>query len=169
MEKIKAVFLDRDGVINRDGGYVCRAEDFEFLSGVPEALAGFSRLGYELFVVTNQSGIGRGYYSLEDFFSLNEYMLDELAKNGVRIRGVYFCPHAPEANCECRKPRAGMILRAASEWDVDLERSIMIGDKDSDVVAGRAAGVGKCYKIGAGVGEYSNLKAVFEAVNSNLN
>ena len=154
----KALFLDRDGVINEDAGYVYRREDFVFKDGIFEALREFAQAGYALVVVTNQSGIGRGYYTLEQFDELCGFMLDELAKEGVNIEKIYFCPHAPEALCLCRKPEPGMLLKAANELNIDLARSIMIGDKDSDVQAGQSAGVGINLKLG------DRLKSVADAL-----
>lgn len=155
---IKAVFLDRDGVINYDKNYVCKVQDFSFMPNVFEVLKGFMNLGYALFIITNQSGIGRGYYSLDEFLKLNAWMLDELAKHEIIINKVYYCPHAPEMNCPCRKPKPGMILQAKDEFDVDLSASILIGDKPSDMQAGKAAGIKKCYKID----ENQDLKSIYE-------
>ena len=138
----KALFLDRDGVINEDAGYVYRREDFVFKEDIFTALREFAKAGYALVVVTNQSGIGRGYYTLEQFDELCGFMLGEFEKEGVKIEKIYFCPHAPEADCLCRKPKPGMLIKAANELNIDLARSIMIGDKDSDVQAGQSAGVG---------------------------
>ena len=154
----KALFLDRDGVINEDAGYVYRREDFVFKDSIFEALRGFAQAGYALVVVTNQSGIGRGYYTLEQFEELCGFMLGEFEKEGVKIDKIYFCPHAPEALCLCRKPEPGMLLKAASELNIDLARSIMIGDKDSDVRAGQSAGVGVNLKLD------DRLKSVAEAL-----
>ena len=154
----KALFLDRDGVINEDAGYVYRREDFVFKEGIFEALREFAQAGYALVVVTNQSGIGRGYYTLEQFDELCGFMLGELAKEGVKIEKIYFCPHAPEADCLCRKPKPGMLLNAANELNIDLARSIMIGDKDSDVQAGQSAGVGINLKLD------DQLKSVADAL-----
>ena len=106
----KALFLDRDGVINEDAGYVYRREDFVFKEGIFAALREFTKAGYALVVVTNQSGIGRGYYTLEQFDELCKFMLGEFEKEGVKIEKIYFCPHAPEALCLCRKPEPGMLL-----------------------------------------------------------
>lgn len=145
--KHKCLFLDRDGVINKDNGYVCNIDDFYFCDGVIEALAEFYKAGYMLVVVTNQSGIGRGYYSEEDFKILSDYMLDVFAKNGVKIEKIYHCPHAPEQKCSCRKPSSGMILRAIAELDIDPSKSIIIGDKPSDLAAGAGAGVSRGYLI----------------------
>jgi len=154
----KALFLDRDGVINEDAGYVYRCEDFVFKEGIFAALREFAQAGYALVVVTNQSGIGRGYYTLKQFDELCGFMLSEFEKEGVKIEKIYFCPHAPEADCLCRKPKPGMLLKAANELNIDLVRSIMIGDKDSDVQAGQSAGVGVNLKLG------DRLKSVAEAL-----
>ena len=146
--KTKAVFLDRDGVINIDKTYVYKIDDFEFVDGIFEVLKEFLKKGYKLFIVTNQSGIGRGYYSEDDFFKLTSYMLDKLKKEGIEITKVYHCPHSPESKCECRKPKPAMLLRAKEEFDVDMANSIMIGDKKSDIEAGKNAKVGKTIFIG---------------------
>ncbi|AJB45952.1 D,D-heptose 1,7-bisphosphate phosphatase [Campylobacter fetus subsp. testudinum] len=158
MKKIKAIFLDRDGVINKDLGYVSKIDDFVFCDGIFEALRGFLKLGFALFVVTNQSGIGRGYYTKDDFLNLTKFMLDEFKKEDIDIKKVYYCPHSPEENCNCRKPKPGMILKALSEFDINLESSMMIGDKNSDILAANSAGIDNCYLIG----EDSSLKTVLD-------
>ncbi len=165
---MRALFLDRDGVINEDFGYVARREEFVFRDGVFEALRGFCELGFEIFVVTNQSGIGRGYYTLEDFLRLNEFMLAELLANGVRVKKVFFCPHAPEVACECRKPRPGMLLSAAAEFGLTLKEAVMVGDKMSDMEAGKNAGVGACFLVGSDAGKFGGLREVLEAVKSGI-
>jgi D-glycero-D-manno-heptose 1,7-bisphosphate phosphatase len=147
MSKIKAAFLDRDGVINIDKNYVYKIEDFEFKDGIFELLKLLQSKGFTLFVVTNQSGIGRGYYTLQDFKKLTEYMLNELKKKGIEIKEVAFCPHHPDENCECRKPKPGMILNLSKKYNIDLKNSILIGDKQSDIEAGKNAGVGKTYLV----------------------
>lgn len=143
-----AAFLDRDGVINLDHGYVVRREDFAWVPGVREAAAQLHRAGFALVVVTNQSGIGRGMYSEAEFFALTEWMQAEFASAGAPLSGVYFCPHHPtdavgafRTQCACRKPAPGMLLSAAGELDLDLGRSILFGDKVSDLQAAAAAGV----------------------------
>lgn len=161
MEKIKALFLDRDGVINYDPGYVYRIEDFEFMPGIFEALAGFMALGYEIFVVTNQSGIGRGYYSEDDFAKLSKYMIDEFKSYGVEIKKIYHCPHAPSDDCNCRKPKPGMILQALDEFNISLKDSLMIGDKPSDLESARRAGVESGYLIGD---EFKSVLEVLEYI-----
>jgi len=145
-----AVFIDRDGVINVDGGYVSTPEDFHFIDGVFAACKHFSNCGYELFIVTNQSGIARGYYTEDDFHRLTGWMLEQFVSHGVRIRKVYFCPHHPDKGyapyvgpCECRKPAPGMLLQAIREYDIDPAASIMLGDKAADMQAATAAGIGR--------------------------
>ncbi len=146
---IRAAFLDRDGVINIDHAYVHRWEDFEFIDGVFEAARKLHEKGFSLFIVTNQSGIGRGYYTEEDFLTLDAKVREAFAKAGAPISGVYFCPHHPEnalpqyrCECRCRKPAPGMILQAAKDFDIDLQTSVMFGDKPSDMIAAKSAGVG---------------------------
>jgi D-glycero-D-manno-heptose 1,7-bisphosphate phosphatase len=144
-----ALFLDRDGVLNEDPGYVHRWEDFVWIPGAREAVAAFNRAGWWVFVVTNQSGVGRGYYSEADVLALHEAMSLDLAQAGARIDAFYYCPQHPEAKVKAyrhpdppgRKPNPGMLLQAMAEWPVDAARSIMVGDKDADVEAARRAGV----------------------------
>ena len=146
---MKAAFLDRDGVINEDFGYVGKIEDFEFKEGIFELLELLQKLGFTLFVVTNQSGIARGYYNENDFYKLMEWMKDELQKKGIEIKDVQFCPHHPDitGECECRKPKPGMILDLAKKYDVDLKNSIMIGDSKRDIEAAKRAGIEKTFKV----------------------
>jgi D-glycero-D-manno-heptose 1,7-bisphosphate phosphatase len=137
-----ALFLDRDGVINVDKGYVHRIEDWEWRPGIFDVIRGFRALGHLVIVVTNQSGIGRGIFSDGDLRHLTEWMDAELERFGASIDGFYFCPHVPRDNCDCRKPASGMILRAAKWNNIDLAASTLIGDRETDIEAGRAAGVG---------------------------
>lgn len=129
-------------MINRDHGYVHRISDFELIDGVVDALRRAADKGYKLIIVTNQSGIGRGYFSQAEYSVLEEYIKDLFASAGMPV-AIYHCPHGPEEGCDCRKPAPGMILRAARDYDIDLARSILIGDKQSDIDAGLAAGVGR--------------------------
>lgn len=135
----KAVFLDRDGTINADKNYLYRAEDFEFLPGAVEALRMLQSHGFLLIIITNQSGIARGYYTENDFLSLTEWMLERLKESGVNIAKVYYCPHLPDAKipeyrkiCDCRKPETGLFEEAAREFDVDMAKSFAVGDKMRD-------------------------------------
>ena len=129
----KAIFLDRDGTINEDYGYVYRIEDFKFIDGVIDSLKELYDLGYLLIVISNQSGIGRGYYSKEDANKLFDYMVDILSDNGIIISKYYYCPHTDEETCECRKPRLQLFERAIKEFDIDTDNSFAIGDKIRDL------------------------------------
>jgi D-glycero-D-manno-heptose 1,7-bisphosphate phosphatase len=144
----KAFFFDRDGVINIDHGYVSKIEDFTFMEGVFPAMRDLAGKGYRLIIITNQSGIGRGYYAEADFQKLTAWMLEQFAENDVQIEAVYNCPHHPEENCDCRKPEPGMLLKAIREHDVDPDLSWMVGDKESDMQAAEAAGIHNRVLIG---------------------
>jgi len=153
----RAVFLDRDGVINVDHGYTHRIEDFELVPGSAQGLALLQRAGWRLVVVTNQSGIARGLYSCHDYERFSAHMRAALLTEGVRLDAVLHCPHLPDATvaayrlqCDCRKPAPGMLLRAARELSLDLPASVMVGDRLSDVQAGRAAGVQRCLLVRSG-------------------
>lgn len=145
----RALFLDRDGVINVDRGYVCREDAFEFVDGIFDVCREASARGFLIVVITNQAGIGRGLYTEHEFLALTDWMCDQFRARGTPIAKVYFCPFHPEHGVGRykresidRKPGPGMILRAAAELGIDLKQSILIGDRDTDVRAGMAAGVG---------------------------
>ena len=151
-----AAFLDRDGVLNLDQGYVHRIEDFHWLPGATQALSLLQQAGLARVVVTNQSGIARGLYTLADLERLHEHMRRDLARQGLTLDGIHACPHHPDGvvaeyrlACDCRKPRPGLIERAAREHSLDLPASCLFGDKASDIEAGRRAGVGRCWLIGS--------------------
>ena len=144
----KAVFLDRDGVINVDRSYVYKIEEFTFCEGVFDALIHFQKLGYLLIIVTNQSGIARGYYSEEDFQVLTHWMKQALLEKGVIIDAIYHCPHAPKDHCECRKPKGGMFQEAFKTFEIDPLCSWMIGDKISDIQAANSGGIENTILIG---------------------
>ena len=133
MKKKKTIFLDRDGVINIDKHYLYKIEDFEFTKNLFKTCKYFQELGYQLIIITNQSGIGRKYFTQSDFDKLTKWMLNEFRTNNIKILDVFYCPHIPEDNCNCRKPNIGMILQACNKYDIDLDNSWMIGDKTSDI------------------------------------
>lgn len=144
----RALFLDRDGVVNVEKNYLHRQEDVEFVDGIFELVRTANAAGFLVVVVTNQAGIGRGYYTEADFHALSAWMSAQFLAQGARIDGVYFCPHHPvhgigpyRRDCDSRKPAPGMLLRAARELDIDLSASVMVGDRITDMQAARAAGV----------------------------
>jgi histidinol-phosphate phosphatase family protein len=137
---ISTVFLDRDGTLLEDPGYLHRLEDYALLPGVIEGLQALAEAGCRLVIISNQSGIGRGYYAEADFRRLTDHLLADLASHGIRIEGTYFCPHRPDEGCHCRKPATGMLERAQSELGVELAASWVVGDMPSDVELARRAG-----------------------------
>ena len=136
-----AAFLDRDGVLNVDRGYVGTPERWEWTESAREAVATLNRAGYLVFVVTNQSGIARGMYGEAAFADLMAWVSESLALAGGRFDAIYHCPHGPDDACDCRKPLPGMLLRAMAEWPVRREGSFLVGDSDSDLQAAEAAGI----------------------------
>lgn len=154
----KALFLDRDGVINKEKNYLYKIEDFEFIDGVFEACKYFQEKGYLLIIITNQAGIARGKYTEEDYQLLTSWMIKEFEKENIIISKVYHCPHHPDfsGECECRKPNIGMLLEAKKDFDLDLSQSILVGDKNSDIEAGIKAEVGMNYLVSTGHGIEEN-------------
>lgn len=151
----RPAFLDRDGVLNVDHGYVGSVEAFEWVPGAVDAVAALCRADFVPVIVTNQSGIGRGYYTEDDFRRLSAWMCSQLERAGARVGGVYFCPHHPEKalkpwriKCRCRKPEPGMLLKAAAELELDPARGVMFGDKPGDMIAGLRAGCAERVLLG---------------------
>ena len=138
---IKTIFLDRDGVVNKDVNYAYKIVDFEFIDDIFEVCIYFQKLGYQIIVITNQSGIHRGYYSDNDFQILTEWMLDQFTQKGVNLLDFFYCPHGPKSNCKCRKPQAGMLLEAKAKHNIDMKHSWMIGDNEIDIIAANKAGI----------------------------
>ena len=164
----KIIYLDRDGVINEDFGYVSKIEDFNFVDGVFKACKEFLTLGYEIIVVTNQSGIGRNYYSEDEFLELTKYMKNEFKKEDIDILNVYYCPHNPDEDCSCRKPKAGMILQSLNDFNIDLQNSWLIGDKVSDVETAINAKIGNKILISSDIKEnkeYLVARSLFATIN----
>lgn len=165
----KAAFLDRDGVINVDHGYVYHPDNFELFPGVLEACRSLHEAGYKLIVVTNQAGIGRGYYTPAQFLKFTNWIEGHFRDAGAPITATYHCPHHPEMGlgeyrkvCDCRKPAPGMLLRAIHEHSLNVGHSFLVGDKLSDIEAARAAGV-RGYLVGDKA-EYSSLADLVKAL-----
>lgn len=147
----RALFLDKDGVINVDHGYVCTPERTAFIGGIFDLCRATTRLDFLNIVITNQAGIARGYYTEQQFLAYMDWMRGEFSVRGARLDAVYYCPHHPEhgdgeylRDCDCRKPKPGLILAAQRDWDIELSHSLLLGDSASDFAAGAAAGVGHC-------------------------
>jgi|SRR3989338_3906419 len=158
----RAVFLDRDGCVTEDLGFVHKIEDFNL---IPNSIEGLKLLkNFKLIVVTNQSGIGRGYYTMRDFENFNGYMLNELSKHKIKIEKTYVCPHKPEDDCECRKPKTKLIKDAAKEFKIDLKNSFIVGDKKIDIEMGHNAGCKSILVLtGNGMKEKENSGADYVA------
>jgi len=142
-----ALFLDRDGVVNIEKNYLHKVEDFEFIDDIFALCKKYQTLGYLIVVVTNQSGIARGYYSEEDFSLLTRWMVDVFDRENIHITDVYHCPHHPDISgtCSCRKPEPGMLLAAAEKYNIDLENSLLVGDSERDITAAHRAGLKETY------------------------
>lgn len=172
----RAVFLDRDGTINEEKDYLWRIEEFSFIAGAVDAIRLLKGAGYLVVVVTNQSGIGRGFYNEEDLARLHDHMGRELQRQGVSVDACYYCPHHPQhgvghyaMDCSCRKPLPGMLLQAAFELEIDLAASWMIGDKKADIDAGLAAGCRTVLvRTGYGAAEAAGMPAGVPVVDDLL-
>jgi D-glycero-D-manno-heptose 1,7-bisphosphate phosphatase len=168
----RALFLDRDGVINVDTGHPHKIEDIVFIDGIIDLILAAKSADAKIIVVTNQSGIGRGMYSEQEFRGLMAWMNAELKKHGASWDAYYFCPHVPDnsrdypaGGCDCRKPKPGMILQAAKDFSIDLAKSILVGDSESDVVAGKLGGIAHCYLVGVDFITLRDLSLPLEFTN----
>lgn len=159
----KAVFIDRDGVINNDEGryYIYKPEDFKLNKTIVEGFRLLRQSGFKLIIVSNQGGVAKGEYTVDDIDKVHKYFLQLMTQNNIEITAVYFCPHHNAvSNCACRKPKAGMILQALKEHDIDTNASFLIGDSARDIEAGKAAGLKQCYKIEANASILPACKAI---------
>ena len=158
----RAVFLDRDGTMAEDVSYCRRPEDFRLLPNTARAVKLLNEHGFKVIVVTNQSGVGRGYFTEEALAEIHEKMKRELARQGARVDAIYYCPHHPDDNCDCRKPKPGMMRQAVKDYHIDLERSFVMGDMLSDIAMGKATGcrtilIGNRPPVGGGEAEPDDI------------
>ncbi|PAF53910.1 hypothetical protein BKH42_04035 [Helicobacter sp. 13S00482-2] len=165
---MKAVFFDRDGVVNKDFGYVYESKEFVFMDNIFNLLKYCKEKGFLLLLITNQSGIGRGYYTLNDFKEVTKYMQNELKKKlGFGFDRIYFCPHSPEEDCLCRKPKTGMVDKAKKDYNLKLEECFIIGDKPTDIETGQKSEIGhKIFLKNSNEG-ISNIKDVYTVFSIN--
>ena len=164
---IKTIFLDRDGVINKDINYLHKIDDFEFIDGIFDACLHFQSLSYKIIIITNQSGISRGYYSLSDYQKVTQWMLDQFRYKNINILDIFHCPHGPDSTCDCRKPKPGMFLKAKDKHNTDMEKSWMIGDKERDIIAANSAGIDNTILVRSGhkINETkSNAKFILDSI-----
>ena len=169
---IKTIFLDRDGVINKEVSYLHKISDFRFIDGVFECCQYFENLGFKIIVVSNQSGIARGYYAEEDFKILTNWMINQFLQNRINILDVFHCPHSPIDNCNCRKPRPGMLLDAKEKYNINMKESWLIGDKESDIIAANKAGVENTVLVRSGhkiQEKNSDAKFIVDSINDSIN
>ena len=164
---IKTIFLDRDGVINKEVNYLHKIDDFEFIDGIFKTCLYFQNLGYKIIIITNQSGISRGYYSESDYQKLTQWMLDQFENKYINILDIFHCPHGPDSTCNCRKPKPGMFLNAKTKYNIDMKNSWMIGDNEVDVIAANTAGIDNTILVRSGhkINETkSNAKFIIDSI-----
>jgi histidinol-phosphate phosphatase family protein len=136
----RAVFLDRDGTIAKDVHYCRRPEDFVLFTDAAKVISLLNNQGFKVIIITNQSGIAHGYLSEETLGKIHDKMKEELSRDGARLDGIYYCPHHPDANCNCRKPKPSLVIQAATDFDIDLEHSFVVGDRQKDIELGKKVG-----------------------------
>ena len=147
---IKTIFLDRDGVINKEVHYLHKIENFEFIEGVFDACLYFQNLEYKIIIISNQSGISRGYFTEDDYKNLTKWMLNQFDKNSISILDIFYCPHGPESKCNCRKPKPGMFIEAKTKYKINMKDSWMIGDSETDIQAANNAGISNTILVRSG-------------------
>jgi D-glycero-D-manno-heptose 1,7-bisphosphate phosphatase len=166
---IKTIFLDRDGVINKEIKYLYQIKDFKFIDGVFESCKYLKSLGYKIIIITNQSGISRGYYSQNDYKKLTDWMVTQFKENGISFLDILHCPHSPQSNCNCRKPKPGMLFEAKNKHNINMKKSWLIGDKESDIIAANNAGINNTILVKSGhkINEKStNAKFILDSIKT---
>jgi len=165
---VKTIFLDRDGVINKEVNYLNKVDDFEFIDEVFSTCYYLKRLGFEIIIVTNQSGIGRCYFHEHDYLKLTSWMLAQFKSNKIEVLDVFYCPHSPSYNCLCRKPKPGMFIEAKNKHNIKMAESWMIGDSERDVIAASSAGIKNTILVRSGHEideENSKAKFYLDSIN----
>jgi D-glycero-D-manno-heptose 1,7-bisphosphate phosphatase len=169
---IKTIFLDRDGVINEEVSYLHKIENFKFINGVFEACHYFQKLNYQIVIVSNQSGIARGYFSKSDYIKLTKWMLDQFDQQNISILDTFYCPHGPDSKCHCRKPLPGMFFDAERKYNLSMRDSWMIGDKETDIEAANLAGISNTILLRSGhkINESdSKSKYIIDSIKDSIN
>ena len=169
--KQKVVFLDRDGVINKEVNYLYKKSDFRFIDGVFKACKYFQEIGYELIIISNQSGIAKGFYKKEDFNSLTKWMKRQFKIQSIDILDVFYCPHDEDSKCLCRKPKPGMLLESKDKYLIDMKKSWMIGDKETDIQAANDAGINNTILVKSGhkINEFnSKSKYIIKSIKESI-
>ena len=164
----KTIFLDRDGVINKDVNYLHRIKDCEFIDGIFEACIYFQKIGYTIIIITNQSGIARGYFNENDYQILTDWISLQFYEKSVELLDIFHCPHGPDSKCNCRKPEAGMLLEAQNKYSIDMTHSWLIGDKETDILAANNAGITNTILLRNGHKDnkgISNAKHILNSIN----
>lgn len=163
---LKTIFLDRDGVINQEVNYLYKIDDFEFIDGIFDTCRYFQNLDYKIIIITNQSGISRGYFSEHDYLILTKWMLSIFKKNNINILDIFHCPHGPDSTCECRKPKPGMFIAAKNKHNINMKESWMIGDRQRDITAASLAGITNTILVGSGHKTYLENSQIKYHLNS---
>ena len=164
----KTIFLDRDGVINKDVNYLHKIKECEFIDGIFEACIYFQNIGFKIVIITNQSGIARGYFNENDYQILTNWITLQFNKKSIKLLEIFHCPHGPDSKCSCRKPRPGMLLEAQHKYRINMTNSWLIGDREDDILAANNAGINNTilvrsgHKINEGI---SNAKHILDSIS----
>ena len=164
----KTIFLDRDGVINKDVNYLYKIKECEFIDGIFEACIYFQNIGFKIVIITNQSGIARGYFNENDYQILTNWITLQFNKKSIKLLEIFHCPHGPDSKCSCRKPRPGMLIEAQHKYNIDMTNSWLIGDREDDILAANNAGINNTVLVRSGhkINEdISNAKHILDSIS----